>query len=895
MSESTASRSLSGPQDSSAASKYLRTLAEFIVLALIVISPWPYGGVEAGWQFAFYVTIGVLLGIWCLHALVVGSIHIRLDFVSVCLLGIILVTGCQLAPLPMNWIRTVSPTEAKLLAQLRPQESELLPGERPEDIHRTNRMPLSLDPPATAEFLSQLVGIFLIYMVVRNLVASKAAFLRLAWVCLGNGVILAVLAVANYFSKGQVMASWWERFGSTGFGPFVNRNHYPFYLSLCGGMGLGLLLMASRQREKGQYRLDTTGFSLRERLFLVFSEAGLTRSPKAIGILGCIALIAASIPLSLSRGGILAMAMASIVTAVVGWSVGSQRRRRQWVVSALIVAAVLGFSTWFGWEPVFKRMGSLRDRAQADDRTEIWGEAWKLVCRYPLTGVGGGAFPRAETVFRDETSLPPEMIVNSVHNEFLEALTEGGVLRLVLTLGLIAATAGISIVGYRRFRRRTLGPLLLGAAYGFMAVAFHSFFDFGIHIPAVAILTIVIAGQVSAITREFRDSEERREKSPRDGNKDRNEQALPVKAKSSPWNLTFRGLALYCVGAFLILIGVQLAWSGWRVILVNRLRLAAARLLETDGADRWTRSAEYLEKAIRAHPGDGELWNELAATHLSALTEHSGFEPVLAGVGGIAAANPPEHPLGIDIKSHVLPALRAARRARDLSPLLPGPHLRLGEFAEFLARTEPAETHFTRAQFVGRYDPDVWYLSGVEAYKNGQHDKAWKDWRESLSRSPRRLTRIVQMANRTLSAEQIREKVLPDDPALWVQSTALLFPVDDPDPERQAAWLRAAMARWAELGGPGQPADWILWARTHERLREWPLALKVWREAVKRNPESELVHDGFAQRLEADELYGEAIEQLEWLVRFSPHSSVFRDRLEAARHGLELEKELAKP
>jgi tetratricopeptide (TPR) repeat protein len=485
------------------------------------------------------------------------------------------------------------------------------------------------------------------------------------------------------------------------------------------------------------------------------------------------------------------------------------------------------------------------------------------------------------------------MIVNSVHNEFLEALTEGGVLRLLLTLGLTTATAAMAMVGYRRFRRRTIGPLLLGAVYGFMAISFHSFFDFGIHIPAVAILAAVIAAHVINTTQHFQDSESQVGEASR-----RRDHIEPVSCGGSKTTfriITLRGWTRYGAGVFFVLLGVQLAWTEWRAIVVNRSRIAAARVIETDGGDRWDRAVAYLEMAIRARPTDGELWNELAATHLSALAEKSGFEPVLAAVGGVAIANLPESPLGLDVERHVLPALRAARQARDLSPLLPGPHLRLGEFAEFLIRTEPAEVHFARAQQVGRYDPDVWYLSGVEAFKNRQFDKAWKDWRESLSRSTRRLAPIVQKANRVLTAEQIRDQVLPADPSIWVQSTALLFPFDDPDPERQAAWLRAAMARWGESGDPRLLADWVTWARTHERLREWSSALNVWREAVKRFPDSELIREGLASRLETDEKYGEAIVHIEWLVQRAPQSNALRDRLDAARHGLVLENELARP
>ena len=50
----------------------------------------------------------------------------------------------------------------------------------------------------------------------------------------------------------------------------------------------------------------------------------------------------------------------------------------------------------------------------------------------------------------------------------------------------------------RRWHGRTTGRLALGCVFGLGAVAIHSVGDFGIHMPAIALLTAVVAAQLMA-------------------------------------------------------------------------------------------------------------------------------------------------------------------------------------------------------------------------------------------------------------------------------------------------------------------------------------------------------------------------------------------------------------
>ena len=174
----------------------------------------------------------------------------------------------------------------------------------------------------------------------------------------------------------------------------------------------------------------------------------------------------------------------------------------------------------------------------------------------------------------------------------------------------------------------------------------------------------------------------------------------------------------------------------------------------------------FLEVATRVRPNDPDVWEELALAHLLAAAQ-SGHTSLAGVIGFAAIAETPDVLPGGDPDGHVSAALRAARTGRNLQPLAPGQHLRLGTFADRFARSEPARVHFDRAKRVGSVEPDVWYICGSAAAKNGDWPSAMADWREALVRSPLRLAAIVRATAGRVSPEEFRARALPDDPALW--------------------------------------------------------------------------------------------------------------------------------
>jgi tetratricopeptide (TPR) repeat protein len=251
--------------------------------------------------------------------------------------------------------------------------------------------------------------------------------------------------------------------------------------------------------------------------------------------------------------------------------------------------------------------------------------------------------------------------------------------------------------------------------------------------------------------------------------------------------------------------------------------------------------------------------------------------------------NAPDVLPGRDPGEHIASALKAARTGRNLQPLVPGPHMRLGTFSDRLTRTEPYSVHFDRAKRVGLVEPDVWYVCGKAAADRGDWPTALADWKQSLTLAPRRLPPIARTVAGNVAPDVFRAKGLPDDPALWYAATPHLFP-DSNDPER-AKWLRAIVDRCARTE-PTSAQGFMAWGSALEELKEGPASVRVWRRAVELYPDNIPLRNFQATRLEAEEMYEDAIPVLEWLIEKRPDDWPYPVRLAAAKHALKLKAEI---
>jgi len=347
----------------------VRTAGVVLLLALVALSPWPFGSANPSGQFAVAVTILILVGLWTAHAILARRLRYRSDAVAVCLLGLVIVAALQLLPLPGGVMRLLSPTAVEWNRALVPETPELLPGEGESDVpRRSSWQRLSVAPAATEDLLVQFLAVFLVYAAASNFAVDRHALARLAWIGFATGVALALAALTQYLAGDRERIYGRFDAGAIVFGPFVNKNHFSFQMHIFIGLAAGLFLRVARRD-------------------------GL-HSPQVAALIGGLGLMFAAVAFSQSRGGVISLLAAGVVTWLIARRSPDARRDRRigFALLAGVVLTAIALTAWLGWGRVLDRFASLW-QGTADNRTHIWTRGWRLVGLFPITGVGGGGTP----------------------------------------------------------------------------------------------------------------------------------------------------------------------------------------------------------------------------------------------------------------------------------------------------------------------------------------------------------------------------------------------------------------------------------------------------------------------------------------------------------------------
>jgi O-antigen ligase/tetratricopeptide (TPR) repeat protein len=809
----------------------LRAVMEAVVLLMVCLSPWAFGA--AGPQFEFYLDVGVavLMALWGMAIVLEGQLTWRKCPLALCLAGLVLLGVWQVLPLPGPVLSTVSPETARTYQRLLPARHEVLAadsGSRPSADHPGTTV--SFYPGATTRELTRLLAVFLLFAAVRNNCASAAALRRLSVVATANGALLSLVALLQAFSSSRHLVYW--TFPSAGevFGPFICRNHFPFYVNVCLGLAAGLLLS---WRNSGAERDGWAG-----------RAHGLLHEPRLLWVGAAVVLMLAAVALSLSRGGLLALVGAAVVCLLL--HAAHTRRLSQLGAAALVGALALGLLTWFGLDRVKARLATVWEGAALkDDRVPLWTRLLPTAADFPLLGTGYGTFDYVELMTRD-SGADIGYLYEHAHNDYLEALLEGGGVRLALSLLAIGVVFRLGSRGLGRSDPSGVSGLVLGALLGFTAVVLQSFVDFGLHIPAIAVLATVLCAQLAAVGSAT--PEDQREGTPG-----------PV---PGAYVLRLGGLAPAAGLLTALALGAAVLAEGWRAARVDRYRQTATRLRQARDPDQRALAVTYLEAAAALAPESALVQAQLGEVRLQLLAEGHARQVRAAQLADAATVLPSLAPAGPSSAltafpawtaaararqlhfrrreqalagKYLAPALRAYLRARDLCPLLADPHLRIALHLPHFERAEPRAAYLERVKTLAPDDPEAWYLCGVQEIFDGQPGQAWRSWRHSLELSDRYRATIVAAVARNPKAGEVFPRVLPDRPALWLAAAEQLFP--QPGAPERKPFYRRALLLLEQRAGRLTPQELHLQGTLYVRLGRPADAVSAYRAALEQLPE----------------------------------------------------------
>ncbi len=276
---------------------------------------------------------------------------------------------------------------------------------------------------------------------------------RFGEIMAGFGSVYALFAILQEFTSANKI--YWFIVPRTGnvYGSYVNHNHYAGFIELLLPF---TLVLAFSGRVRGSKRL-LPGFAA--------------------------TLMAASVFLCQSRGGMLAIVAETMFLAILWMRHFSPKRSAAVFVSFCLVTTL--FLAWIAPTQVGNRITDVHDPA----RWLIHRDAFRMFAAHPFFGSGFGTFA---TVFPHYRVFYDGFFVNHAHDDYLELILETGLAGFAVALWfLVLLYRG----GSSRLQRAKLSPEALmstAALAGCTGILVHSFTDFNLHIPANAALFYVL-------------------------------------------------------------------------------------------------------------------------------------------------------------------------------------------------------------------------------------------------------------------------------------------------------------------------------------------------------------------------------------------------------------------
>ncbi len=364
---------------------------------------------------------------------------VKIPFISLALF--IFLVLLQLIALPRGLLQYLSPGTAQLYLDF--------------GFISMKNLTLSVYPDMTLGMLLQFLSYLAVFFVIINYFDTDEKVQRVILVIIFSGFVYSFYGVI-------------ERFTIVGveFSTFTNRNHFSAYIQMIIPLAIG-------------YSLTRRSVAIRS-IFIFLASTML------------LALF-----LALSRAGIICIVLSLLILAII--------LRMKYTLkkdAAIIILVVLLFSVllgvFVGFDPTMQRLKTLVTPFQVlAIRLSLIKDTLSIFKDFPLWGVGLGVFGE---IFQKYKSLGGAVETYSfAHNEPLQLIAETGL------LGFLSVT--VFLFGYLKrilhllFKRRNLHViyLSLGCLVGLTSIFLHSFFDFVFHIPANALLFVIILALINRI------------------------------------------------------------------------------------------------------------------------------------------------------------------------------------------------------------------------------------------------------------------------------------------------------------------------------------------------------------------------------------------------------------
>ncbi len=685
----------------------------------------------------------------------------------------------QTVPLPAD----VQPWLATRQARMYQDYASVAPGElvsdqsgEPADSSSAGEVPvrITMDIDGTWRNLNLLVLSLIAFMIAAYLFAPRNWLSAIPLVMTINGVAVSLYGIAQRLAGEQLLFGAIEiRPGTSPFGPFINQNNAAGYLLICLAGSLILAVYAFNRRSGGDSRprlIITHDYPVWHRIRLHVGLFLADLNALKLAAMLAVTIIAIGVVATMSRGGIMAMAIASFAV-IVYYSI-IRKTFAIFGVSAIIGGIIFATLTLFGMsDAVMQRMNQLSDKDIINNEVRIrhWIQTSPAITDFSPMGSGAGSYPTVHRLYRVDSET---RIFNFAENQFFQALVEtgwGGLALLVVAILILVRC--VMFLNSEGVSGKTQS-LCVGGIFLATSQIITSLFDFGHYVPAnalaLALVCGLIVGQAHSLGRRIQ--------------------------KNSAFRVSLPGWMIMFVLLMTFAGGLACGLSTWRYAKTATVtgKPAATDDYTTTNLEDVEQRISALKNAVAGGP-EGEAFRRLGELYvlryrlnlferlrgrlpvgsrenedrLKSAWQSTGLEQLHSLIQAARRANNPDRVRSLCndalVRSNLLPAAWYLKQARSRSPLQPATHLLMGLVHCIGPLPDPDLPHLSRARELAPANAVTFLLSGIMDLHADRIELACKNLRRTLQIEPDYYDMVMDVTLPMLSVERIASDVLPDN------------------------------------------------------------------------------------------------------------------------------------
>jgi len=318
----------------------------------------------------------------------------------------------------------------------------------------------------------------------------------LVYVLVGLGVFEAFYGMFELYTKNPRILFYKKIYNLDSVtGTFVNRNHLSGYLEMILPLAIGLIIARISVFSAGR-------MNWKEKLVRL-SEKGLaTNLLLSLGVI----IMAIGIILSKSRSGVFILIFTFILffeLSVLYFRKGGVQRKGIKKFLKIVFLIITFISLYVGLEATLQRFAL--DKLLREGRPFYWSNTVGIFLNYPLFGTGLGTFP---SLYPDIQRGEKIVRLYHAHNDYLEYLSELGLIGMILLLGGIVLLIAYSFLSWRKRKHPEIKGLAMGGLVAIICILIHSITDFNLHVPANMLLFSVVIS-LTAVTAFYKKREDK--------------------------------------------------------------------------------------------------------------------------------------------------------------------------------------------------------------------------------------------------------------------------------------------------------------------------------------------------------------------------------------------------